>query len=361
MAREEQMDFDFGTDELNDPEYETKVGSDATETAPADNSAESTASTGGEQGGAADSTGNAGNEAAPAQQQRAADDGAGDPGKHRTDKDGNLTDGKGNIIAAAGAERRHYERVQQQAKYISRLEKDVADARVQQQQSQLLNGAPAKMGLSMDEVDLGLQVVAGFKKDPVATARWALQETMKMGYTLHQIVGQNAQGQIAAGGLDLAAVKTMINEAVHPLVGDRDAQVRQQELQQSATRDYEAFIAKHENSSVHESAIAGLLRGDPSLTPEVAYWQLREYAAKNGYDFNKPLREQVLARQQGGQRTNGDAQTAPQQAQQPSRTPMPNGGNTVQTNMRNGPVIADADDSWDNIVRQSLAEAGMLN
>lgn len=349
--------IDFGDDELNDPDYETKVGGvdDTTTASPADGAPQGDDTvTQPKQDGAPAGEGTAGDTAAPGEQ-RAKDDKAGDP-KHKTDDKGNLVDEKGNIIAAAGAERRHYERVQQQSRYIARLEQELTLAKQSDAFAKALNEVPTKLGLNMQETEIGLQAIAAFKKDPVSTARWMLQETMRQGYNLAQIVGADAAGKVGGGSLDLQAIKAMISEQVQPLIGDRQAQQQQAQAEAAAQREYDAFIAKHENANVHEGAIAALMQQDAQLTPEVAYWQLREYAAKNGLDFSKPLREQVLARQQGGN-TNGHAQPRPNVQQQ---QPMPNGGAPTQ-DMQTGPTMANPDDAWDVIVRQSLAEAGLLN
>jgi hypothetical protein len=361
----EEDDIDFGDPLLNDPDYESKVGNEGapdgtTTTAPADGGAQDDAAKQADQLAGGDTvTSGAGDKAAPGQQQQQpqAAPKADAADKPRTDDKGNLIDKDGNIIAAAGAERRHFERAQQQQKYIDRLERELVDARKQDTYARALNEVPQKLGLSLSEAEIGLQAIASFKKDPVATARWMLQETMRQGYNLQQIVGADAKGQAIGGSLDLQAVRSMIAEAMQPLVGDRQAQQRQSEAEQSAQREYDEFVAKHEHATVHEDVLANMLQGDPKLTPQVAYWQLREYAAKNGLDFAQPLRAQVLVRQQGGTGTNGHAQPRPNAPQQ---QPMPNGSAPTQA-MQQGPNMANPDDAWDNIVRQSMREAGLLN
>lgn len=362
MDPNDQLQIDFGDPELNDPDYEKKVGEgegdgEATTTPP-----DGAAQPGGDEGaasqqqsaddkpagedagkgGAADGTGQ--------QQQRDGDKGA--SSRVKADKDGNLVDKDGNIVAAAGAERRAFERVQAQERYIQRLERDLEEAKSKDIDAQVLNGAPAKLGLDAQETQMGLQAIAAFKRDPVATARWMLQETMRLGYNLPQIIGQDAQGQLNGSGLDLQAVKSMISEAMQPLTQDREAVQREQEATEAAQREYDRFMARHDHAAVHEEAIATLVSQDRNMTPEVAYWRLREYAAANGYDFTKPLAPQVQARKQGGGAPNGNA------TPQAQRTPMPNGGAPTQ-DMRTGPVMAEPDEAWDSIVRQSLRDAGM--
>lgn len=371
MPGDDDMNIDFGDPVLNDPDYEKKVGNegapnDNAAPTPADGQADGSATPPqGQQAGGDTVTSGDGNQAAPGQQpagqqqsQQPAKADAAD--KPRTDDKGNLIDKDGNIIAMAGAERRHYERAQQQQTYIKRLETDIVELRKNDAYAKALNEVPQKLGLSMSEAEMGLQAIASFKKDPVATARWMLQETMRQGYNLQQIIGADAKGQINGGSLDLQAVRSMIAEAVQPLVGDRQAQQRQSEAEIAAQREYEGFIAKHEHATVHDDVLANMMRNDDKLTPEVAYWQLREYAAARGLDFSKPLRAQVLAREQGGNNTNGHAQPRPNAQQQQQQRPMPNGSAPTQA-MQQGPNMANPDDAWDVIVRQSLAEAGLLN
>lgn len=367
MPGDDDMNIDFGDPTLNDPDYEKKVGNegatnDNAPTAPADGGAQDDASVPqGQSAGADNVTGGQGDQAAPGQQptgqQPSAKADAAD--KPRTDDKGNLIDKDGKILAMAGAERRHYERAQQQQTYIKRLEGDIDALRKSDAYAKALNEVPQKLGLSLSEAEMGLQAIASFKKDPVATARWMLQETMRQGYNLQQIVGADAKGQINGGSLDLQAVRSMISEAVQPLVGDRQAQQRHTEAEVAAQREYEGFIAKHEHATVHDDVLANMMRSDPNLSPEVAYWQLREYAAKRGLDFSQPLRAQVQAQEQGGQRTNGHAQPRPNAPQQ-QHQPMPNGSAPTQA-MQQGPNMANPDEAWDVIVRQSLAEAGLLN
>jgi len=362
----DELEIDFGTEELNDPKYEENVdkGDDnvtiegeAADTAPQQGSDEGNAPqqqtegqpVGNEAGksGTGDNTG----------QQQSGKPEQFTSSRTKTDKDGNLIDAQGTVVAKAGAERRHYERTQAQASYINRLEGELKQAKDASSMTGVLNDAPSKLGLDAKETEMGLQAISSFKKDPVATARWMLQETMRLGYNLNQIVGENAQGQPNSGSLDLQAVKSMIGEAVQPLVQDRTAAQEQQQAQADAQRDYEAFVAKHDHATVHDDVLGKMLQDNRSLTPEVAYWQLREYAAKHQLDFSKPLREQVASRQQGGQGQQPQGNAAPQ-AQ--SQQPMPNGGAPAQ-NMQTSGTYADADDSWDSIVNDSLREAGMLN
>lgn len=368
---DDEMKIDFGDPELNDPNYEQKVDEQTEGTTDGETTQQTT-------DGAQEQSGTDG---AASQQPKAAEqdgaqagkggatDSTGQPqqqqpqGRARADKDGNLLDGQGNIIAKAGPERRAFERVQAQDRHIRGLEGEIQKRDAQIAQLQALNDAPQKLGLDAQEVQMGMQAMVSFKKDPVATARWMLQETMRLGYDLPSIIGKDANGQIAGGTLDLNAVKSMISDAVSPLVQDREAQQVSQQSHADAQREYDRFMANHDHASVHESAIASLVQQDRNTTPEVAYWRLREYAAANGLDFAKPLGPQVQARQQGGQQQQARAPNgnATPQAQALQQQPMPNGSAPPAGDMQQRPAMANADDAWDSIVNDSLREAGFMN
>lgn len=355
--QDEQFGLDFGDPELNDPNYEQNVMEGGTDDAAPQGEDQQAAPDAQDAGQPDEQQSQDSNSGAP---DAAASQGDGkqqpaNASRPRSDKEGNLLDAQGNVVAKAGAERRQYERVQHQAAHINRLEAEVKQLRDTNHMAGALNDVPSKLGLDMRETELGMQAIASFKKDPVATAKWMLQETMRLGYDLKQIIGADADGQLNGGSLDLQAIKAMIADQVAPLVNDRNAQQVTAQQEQEATREYEAFLAKHDNAGVHEDVIVKLMQNDKTLSPEVAYWQLREYAAKHGFDFTQPLRAQADARAKGAQ--NQQPGNAPPQAQQ---RPMPNGG-APTADMRQQPQMAHPDDAWDSIVQQSLAEAGFVN
>lgn len=354
----DEVEFDFGDPELNDPNYGAETGDNDQASTPADSApqdppaaepqaTDDNSTPTGADGAEGQGAGTDAQQQQPAQDQRT-----------KTDDKGNLVDDKGNIVAAAGADRRHYERAQQQSRVITQLETDLKKARDASSMVGVLNDVPSKLGLDARETELGLQFMSSFKRDPIATMRWGLQETMKMGYNLPQIVGEQQAGNLppGSGSLDLQAVKAMLSDAVKPLVEDRNAQQQQTQAERDAQVAYDTFLAKHESADVHQGVIANMLRNDETLTPEVAYWQLHSYAHQNGLDFNKPLREQMQSRQQGAPASNGNAQPRPAQSSQSQVPPMPNGSAPV--GMQDEPDIVNPDMSWDEILRDSMVKAG---
>ena len=74
------------------------------------------------------------------------------------------------------------------------------------------------------------------------------------------------------------------------------------------------------------------------------------YALGQGLDFTQPLMPQVQAR-------NQQQQAQPAAPVQPTQ-PMPN-GNASSAVETQSPKVANGDDDWDSIVRNSMAESGM--
>lgn len=381
--------IDFGTDELNDPNYEEKVQDDGTlktadddqgkaDPAPAtDDGAPQTSDKGSDDAGTSDD----GNKDAPAQQGQ---DTGGAPAdkddkpKVTQDKDGNLVDQDGKIVARAGAERRKYERDNAPAdkqtqqpdnkgnvatqKYIRDLEGQVTQYKNAAAETTALNGIPKELGLSAQEVQTGLSAIAAFKKDPAGTARWLLQEAMQMGYDLPTIIGKDAQGQLNGGPLGMDAIKGMIAAELKPLIDDRNARTQQDDAKTDAEREYTKFIATHEHSSVHEDILAAMLNKGQASDPREAYWKLREYAAKHDLDFSKPLAEQMSAKR--AQTDTNPATTGNADPNTQQQKTIPNGA-TPGADVQDQQVDNDddnfgADDSWDKIVKSSMQKAGML-
>lgn len=356
----DDFDIDFGDPILNDPNYEQNVGNENngegdTLSPAADTPPSTDTPTQGDADGVDTVEGGTGDTNAPEQQRQGDKDT--DRSRVRADDKRNLVDAEGNIIAAAGAERRHFERAQAQQRHITQLERDLAKAREDNQFARALNEMPQRLGLDGRETELGLQVVSSFKKDPVATARWALQETMRMGYSLKDIVGADAQGQPTSSSLDLQAVQRMISDAVRPLVGDREVQQRENEQLAAAERAYNKFIADHDYADVHQDVIGRMIQQDTGTTPETAYWQLKAFAAQHQLDFTQPLDAQLKAKQGDGTSQNGNAPRNTQQQQ--TRTPMPNGGSPT-ANLRDGPQMADAESEWEQIVADAMREQGIV-
>ncbi len=246
-----------------------------------------------------------------------------------------------------GAERRLYERTQVLRKQNDDLQRQLQELQDSHADTSALNGAPASLGLSDEEVKTGLSAIAAFKKDPVNTTRWMIQQALGRGASLQDIVGDAAATQ----RLEMNAVKNMLDERLAPLLQDRQRDIEAQEQEQLAEQDYNNFVAEHDYADLHGDVIADLIE-QKNWTPEKAYYELRMWAMNNGYDFSQPLVPQMQQPEPTPQ---------PQRRAQSSR-PVPSGTSEAAIAARDDVAadgfLYDASTDWDNIVREEMKRAG---
>ncbi len=265
--------------------------------------------------------------------------------KTTADAEGNFVDAEGKIIARAGSERRMYERLQRSERSAQFFEGEVTRLQQESEQVKALNGIPAKYNLNEQEIGLGLQIIDQLKTNPVEAGRWILQEVMKNGYNLQQILGE-VEG-VPSSSMDMGAVTRIIQEQLQPITSKFQEQESATQTETDNQRNAERFIATHEYADVHLDPIVNLMKQNPQMSSERAYFEVRQYAQANSLDFSQPLGPQIEARRNTGSNVQN----------QPNRA-MPNGTATSTTETQQ-PATSSADDDWDSIINQSMSDAGM--
>ena len=283
-------------------------------------------------------------EATPETQQadsgQSSDTGTGDePQQQQTRGPQDLVDKEGNVIARGGKERRFYEQLQ-----VNKQQNSTLNQQVQQLQGQLdaVNNAGTlgtQYDLSPEELTTGAQIVKSFKEDPVATVKYLLTQAQAAGHNVDDI---------ATGGADMSAIKQMVNEAVSPLVQDREQRVETEQNQQKAMEVYNGFMSQYPDAQMHENSLARLLESNQNLTPEAAYFKLKNFYLEKGLDFSVPL--ETLAQQEQQRKQTPEVNT---------QQTLPSGGNIPAQNVTDTADIADVGTSYDDIIRQSMRDAGM--
>lgn len=257
------------------------------------------------------------------------------------DEQNNIVDDKGEIIARAGAERRLFQKLQS-------AEKSLEDNTRANEGFRQFASAPQQMGLTPNEAVQGMQFISDLKTKPVEAARAILQEAMKQGYNLHDIIGD--QEGMGDSSMDMGAMSRMIDAKLAPMTQKFTQQ--QQVDQERATQQnvVNQFVANHEFADVHLDTLKHLMQNNPNLSSERAYFEIKTYAIQNGLDFSQPLAPQMEAMQQPV-----PAPVTP--LQEPNPKPLPN-GNVNSDVIVEQSVIASGDDDWDSIVRSSMRDAG---
>lgn len=298
-----------------------------------------------------------GDKDAASQQQQKPDGQAGNTGV-KDDGKGNLVDAQGKIVAHAGAERRFYDQVQHLSKandfarkHIKDLESELATMRGQQATQQYLNGIPQQFGLNQREVAVGLQLVNTWKKNPHEAVKYLLTEYAAMGHNVAELLGKDA------AGIDMGAIRNMIEQAVGPINQDRASQQQRADAEARAEREYNSFMAKYPEAKTHETEIAQIMQADANISAEAALFRLKSWALEQGLDFTKPLGPQYSAKLQGA----GHSQPPASQGRQSQTNvpPMPNGRGTSDGQMQQHRNPAKASDDWDDIIREELNRSGI--
>ena len=250
-----------------------------------------------------------------------------------------LVDANGNVIAAGGKERRFYETAQRERGRAEGLQKELDTVKSQLQAVNDAGTLGTQYNLTPEELTTGAQLISSYKNNPVDTIQYMLTQAQSSGYNVDNIT--------SGGSTDMSAVKQMLDNALAPLVQDRQEKVEEQAAQQRATEIYNDFMTRFPDAAVHENSLSRLLQQEPNLSVEAAYYKLQSYYASRGLDWTKSL--ETLQQEQ---------QTAPQASVNTQPQP-PEGGSVPTTNVTDTPQVADVNTSTDDIIRQAMAEAGI--
>ena len=136
----------------------------------------------------------------------------------------------------------------------------------------------------------------------------------------------------------------MLDAKLAPFIEEREARVRAAEQEQEVTREYDAFINKFPDSVVHDKTLAFMIKNDPSLTPELAYYKLKNFYLQKGLNFSVPL--EVLAQQKPNNVPQGLPRTQ-------------NVSESVVENTTKQPRVAGVSEGFKNIIREAMEENGL--
>ena len=289
---------------------------------------------------------------------------AADTGQHgaprpdglKSDKVGNLTDAYGKVAIPAGGPRRIYEGAVSHAVDANRraefMQRENVRLGTEVTQLRTYANEQKQLGLTNDQVRASMKMMHTFQTDPGTAIQNILTEAKAKGYDLSKILGDEFKSK-----LDMSAVNRMVEQRFGPVVEGVQQQESEQRVDAEATRAYEAFLSQHEYASVHENVMADMMSKDASLTPEVAYWKLHAFIARNGLDVSQPLAAQM---QQSATPIPPTGVNQPARPVQEQQAPMAQGGgSSAQGVMADTVPLASADASWNDIVGDAMKEAGI--
>jgi len=216
---------------------------------------------------------------------------------------GELLDRNGNIVATTRREKQlafNLNRAQYAANQANR------ELRKMQSYLTQVAGIDTMMkqnNISPQMAQEAIQLRAMAEKDPILAVRDIVARVLATGVTMEDLFGTDAVPQINA-----RVITNELDRRLGPLEQQTRAQQQAQQLNERATEQAEQFIQSHPHADTHGNEISGLV-SNHGLTPERAYFELRSWVERRGFDFTSPLRPQIeraMQRQQQQQRGNGN-------------------------------------------------------
>jgi hypothetical protein len=258
------------------------------------------------------------------------------------------------VVIKGGAERRFYEQARvarEQVTHVTgerdrlRTELTNAQQRLQQMEQtvQSVNGAPPQ------QVATGVRLVQDLQRDPVGTLTKLLAEATAKGYKVDGIGSQ----------VDTAAVQRMLDERLGSTMATQEP--TDDELRAEAVREANTFFSQFPDALPHDKLIASVMRDNPGVDLHTAYFGLKSQFADRGFDWSRPLDEQLAERAtaSGTQQQQTDTQTSGQQTTVQPGLPSSRPAVPAAAQVDKGAQVAHEATSMDDIIRSSMRDAGL--
>jgi hypothetical protein len=256
-------------------------------------------------------------------------------------KDLKLPDG---TVVKGGPERRFYEQREIARQQLSR-EQDLHRAtteraeRAEASLQQLQQTTQALHGMDPNALRVGAAIVSDLQRDPVGTLKKLLAETAAQGYKLDDI----------GVGVDTLALQRMLDER---LPQRQEQEQSDAEIEAEAVQEVTNFYLRHADARPHDAVLGRMLRDNPGLDLETAYYELKNAFAEKGFDFSRSLQDNLGV-------TSSQNNTAEQQQPNPQK-PMPNGRTATENITDVGEVkVAHEDTDMSDIIKAAMRENGM--
>ena len=252
------------------------------------------------------------------------------PDKPRKGARGELLDKNGNIVATTRREKQLAYNLNRAQYAANQAHRDLRKLQEHVQSFQALDGLMKQNNISAQMAQEAIQLRAMAEKDPIMAVRDIVARVLATGVTMDDLFGHDAVPAINA-----RVITNELDRRLGPLEQQTKQKQQEQQLNERAVEQAEQFIQSHPHADTHGNEISGLV-ANHGLTPERAYFELRSWVERRGFDFTSPLKPQIEAAMQR-QRGNGGSQ------QRRPSTPgdmrgMPPGGQvpTHQTNNSRG-------------------------
>jgi hypothetical protein len=263
----------------------------------------------------------------------------GEPQQQQARGPEDLKDAQGNVIAQGGRERRFYEVAHREKARAEGLSRELETSKAQIDAINKAGNVGTQFGLTPDEVTTGAQLMQAWKKDPANTVQYMLTQAQSLGHNMENVAG---------GGVNMEAVQQMLNTTLAPLLGERQERVDTQQARDEAVKQYNAFNTQYPDAAIHDNSLSQIIKQDPSLSLDAAYFKLRSFFSERGLDFSKSL--EALQQEYVAAKGNGANNTQPQP---------PDGGSVNPNDATNTARVADVNETFDDIIKGAIKSAGI--
>ena len=215
------------------------------------------------------------------------------PIKVKSDEKKNLVADTGQIVAKSGAERRIFEKVQKEnellktqynefQKFLPKYKEDYDRLANENKSYANIKSICEQGGINDQEMGIAVELIKNYKNDPVATVKNMLDDLKTKGYDIDNLESKQNEDK---------RIQEMLDARLKPYT-EKLEQERIREEQVNAFREQvEEFKREHEHSGVHQKEIVALAQ-KTNGNYEKAYYELRSWYERNGYDFSKSISEQ---------------------------------------------------------------------
>jgi len=236
---------------------------------------------------------------------------------------GELLGKNGEVVAATRREKQlayNLNRAQYAANQASR---QLRQMQQHFQQYQGLDTVMRQNNMSPKMAREALELRAMAEKDPITAVRDIVARVLSTGVTMEQLFGNDAVPAINA-----RVITNELDRRLGPLERQTQQAQQQRQIEETAQVEMEHFVQQHPHAETHGVEISNLV-SQHGLTPERAYFELRSWVERRGFDFTSPLKPQIeQAMQRQRQPNNGRRQSTPGSM----RGVQPNGGVSMQRN-----------------------------
>lgn len=250
-----------------------------------------------------------------------------------------LTLGDGTVVKG-GAERRFYEQretARQQAEHYKK-QADTTSQRVTTLESELQSlrqTTESLRGVDPQTLQIGAAIVTDLQRDPVGTMKKLLAEVVAQGHSIESI----------GVGVDTLAIQRMIDER---LPANQQNEPTEQEILQQAQHEVNNFYGSHPDARPHDNVLGRMLRDNPGVDLDTAYFELKNAFAEKGFDWSRSLEDNLK------ETSSPTTPQPPQQQQMPNGRPM-----TPNVSNANEVKVAHEDTDMSDIVRAAMRESGL--